>query len=372
MGVEHIMNLLQIENTVITCIADNYPDSLKNCMEILMKESPDSCSSVRTFTTAKDLFSANLCHIAIIATPNHTHHKVLMDAYRYGDRNMHILVEKPLCTTIEHCREVMKAAEERPGVTYVGLEYSYMPPVARVIADTKRGIVGEPRMVAIREHRFPFLRKVRDWNRFSRNSGGTFVEKCCHFFELFNRILSPCKPEAVLASGAQDVNHLEEVYNGERSDIFDNGFVIVEYTGGRRACLDLCMFAEASRSQEELSIVGPKGKLEAFLPQLEVRTGIRGEHKCGNVRIETVDDERIKYKGHHYGSSYLEHLDVLKAIRALQVGKDAGISTSGLYQGLMSVAIGVAAHMSIEERRVVKMSEVVAEEEINLSVRQAT
>lgn len=53
-----------------------------------------------------------------------------------------------------------------------------------------------------------------NWNRFNRNSGGTLVEKCCHFFDLMNLILR-AKPLRVLASGAQDVNHLDERYNGE-------------------------------------------------------------------------------------------------------------------------------------------------------------
>jgi hypothetical protein len=43
-------------------------------------------------------------------------------------------------------------------------------------------------MLSIREHRFPFLTKVGDWNRFSENTGGTMVEKCCHFFDLMRLI----------------------------------------------------------------------------------------------------------------------------------------------------------------------------------------
>jgi predicted dehydrogenase len=44
----------------------------------------------------------------------------------------------------------------------VGLEYRYMPPVAKLIDIVKSGTLGHVRMVAIREHRFPFLVKVRD------------------------------------------------------------------------------------------------------------------------------------------------------------------------------------------------------------------
>lgn len=362
MGVEHILNLLAIPETNVTCVADNFSDSISECRSVLEKKIPSMASQIQYFTTSKQLFESNLCDIAIIATPNHTHHQVLMEAYEYADPNMNLLVEKPLCTTIGHCREVMSAAKKRSGITYVGLEYRYMPPIFRIIRDTHEGLIGPPRMASIREHRFPFLRKIRNWNRFSKNSGGTFVEKCCHFFDLFNVILHPHVPISVYASGAQDVNFLDEVYDGVQSDIFDNGYVVVNYSGGRRAALDLCMFAEASHCQEEVSIVGPKGKLEAFLPQLEVRSGIRGKDTCGNVKIEVVDDERIRYRGHHHGSSFLEHLDILKTMKSGK-GSDT-ISTASLEQGFLAVVIGVAAHISIEEERLVWLRELLTAEEM--------
>ena len=69
-------------------------------------------------------------------------------------------------------------------------------------------------------------------------TGGTLVEKCSHFFDLMRRILR-AEPTRVMATGAQDVNHLES------ADVIDNAFVLVDFEGGRRACLELCMFAEA-------------------------------------------------------------------------------------------------------------------------------
>lgn len=43
----------------------------------------------------------------------------------------------------------------------VGLEYRYMPPVAKLIEIVQSGRLGRIKMVAIREHRFPFLVKVQ-------------------------------------------------------------------------------------------------------------------------------------------------------------------------------------------------------------------
>ena len=152
-----------------------------------------------------------------------------------------MLVEKPLCTTVDDCYTILELAEGRDAITWVGLEYRYMPPIARLIDEVAAGAVGIPKMISIREHRFPFLEKVGDWNRFSENTGGTLVEKCCHFFDLMVQIM-PGRPVRVMASGAQDVNHLDEVYDGRVPDILDNAFVIVDFDDGARGLLDLCMF----------------------------------------------------------------------------------------------------------------------------------
>lgn len=57
--------------------------------------------------------------------------------------------------------QVINAAKSRSDMlVQVGLEYRYMPPVAKLIDIVKEGALGQVKMVAIREHRFPFLVKV--------------------------------------------------------------------------------------------------------------------------------------------------------------------------------------------------------------------
>ena len=58
-----------------------------------------------------------------------------------------------------------------------------------MIEEIHKKTIGELKMLSIREHRFPFLVKVNDWNRFAKNTGGTLVEKCCHFFDLMRLIV---------------------------------------------------------------------------------------------------------------------------------------------------------------------------------------
>jgi predicted dehydrogenase len=337
MGIEHMLNVRIIPDAVVTAIADTNETS--------RGWARDTAPEIEVYSDYREMIERAPIDAVVVATPNFTHAEVL-DHLLQTDH--HILVEKPLCTTLEDCQLVERAASNHAGVIWVGMEYRYMPLVARLIDEVRGGAVGNVRMLAIREHRFPFLKKVDDWNRFSRNTGGTLVEKCCHFFDLMNHILES-RPTALLASGAQDVNHLDETYDGNVPDILDNAFVIVDYENGCRAMLDLCMFAEGSRTQQEIAVTGDIGKVECLLPE---STLIIGKREFGNVEKVTISvDDKVQNAGFHHGATYFQHLAFLDAIRR---GSAPDVSLS---DGLLAVAMGIAAQISIDDNRRVEMKE---------------
>ncbi len=61
----------------------------------------------------------------------------------------------------------------------------------------QRRTIGDIKTISIMEHRFPFLDKVKQWNKFSKYSGGTLVEKCCHYFDLMN-LFAGARPVSVV------------------------------------------------------------------------------------------------------------------------------------------------------------------------------
>ncbi len=349
MGIEHIENINVLDGAVVTAGSDPHEPSRRAAIEAAA--GPDG-QPIATFEDHRDLLSSGLCDAVVVASPNFTHIDVMADVLASG---LHVLLEKPMCTTVADAEALVAAVEasapDHPDrIVWVGLEYRYMPAVAALIDGVADDEVGTPQMVSITEHRFPFLVKIGDWNRFSENTGGTLVEKTCHFFDLMNLVMGE-RPIRVFASGGQNVNHLDEVYDGKTSDILDNAYVIVDYANGRRAMLDLCMFAEATREQETVSVIGAKGKLEAMLPSGTLMRGRRGEHFIGEAEAEVVDDESIAHEGLHHGSSYVEHVKFCQAIRG------EGPVEVTVDDGLWSVAIGAAAHRSIDEGRPVEMKE---------------
>jgi predicted dehydrogenase len=342
MGCEHLKNFMGIPNVSITAISDPN-EKPRSWAELTLG---DSWKGVQAFSDHRDLLASGAVDAVVVASPNFTHKSILEDVFQ---TSLPVLVEKPMCTTVEDCITIVEAQKKRSAITWVGLEYRYMAPIAELVRQVHSGAIGDLKMLAIREHRFPFLVKVDNWNRFSKNTGGTLVEKCCHFFDLMNLVVGS-RPVRVMASGGQDVNHLDEIYNGERSDILDNAYVVVEYDNGVRTMLDLSMFAEGSRNEQEICAVGTTGKAEAFVPG-DGRV-LLSDRKSRSVRdIEVGIDPDIAHVGFHFGASFLE---CKKFVDAVMSGSSPAVTVE---DGLWSVVVGAAAHRSIDERRSVDISE---------------
>ena len=345
MGVEHLHNLLITPGTVVTALADPSDTSLGWARGALGARADE----VQAFPDAAALATSGLCDAVIVASPNFTHRAVVEPLF---DAGLHILCEKPLATTIADARWIVGRAAEHPAVFWTAMEYRYMPPAVAFIDDLRAGLIGALRMLSIREHRFPFLPKVGDWNRFSRFTGGTMVEKCCHFFDLM-RLIVGAEAVRVYCSGAMDVNHHDERYGGETPDIIDNSYTTVDFANGVRAMLDLSMFAEGAANQEEIAAVGDRGRLEVFIPEGAIahspRTGFRNPKQVSR-RIVAVDPAALA-AGSHHGSTFYEHQKFLAAVRG-----EGPVEVSA-EDGLMAVAIGAAAERSAREKRVVAMAE---------------
>ena len=345
MANEHLRNLAITPGAVITALADPVESSLATAKATLGAAADEAA----TFADSESLAKSGRVDAVIVASPNYTHRRVLEPLF---DAGVAILCEKPLATTLEDARWVAERAAQSKAPFWTAMEYRYMPPVASYIDQLRAGRIGRLQMLSIREHRFPFLRKIGDWNRFNRNTGGTMVEKCCHFFDMM-RLIVKSQPVKVYCSGAMDVNHKDERYNGDTPDIIDNAFAIVDFENGVRAMLDLCMFAEGAEEQEAITAVGDKARLDVFIPSGEIVLSPRvplGAPKQTQRRHVPVD-QTVLDAGTHHGSTYYQMQAFLAAVR-----KQGPVIVTA-EDGLRAVAMGAAAERSARENRVVSLSE---------------
>ena len=350
MGREHIRNIQLLAGTEISAIFE--PDATMRAEAKALAPNarfPDSLEALLALTDLDAL---------VIISPNHCHAEQLRQIASMV--NLPILVEKPLYTDPKDALDMAKFQTDYSAPIWVAMEYRYMPPIAALI-DEAATVTGGVQMLSITEHRFPFLEKVGDWNRFNRNSGGTFVEKCCHFFDLMRHILQ-AEPIRVSASAGQAYNHLDERYAGETPDILDHGYVLIDFDGGQRAMLELCMFAEGARFQEYVSAVGPKGKIACQVPGVgRFWTGpdekprpeliISPRDKSGVITRYCDVPEDILEAGDHNGSTFYQHQ------RFLQMITEGGVPDVTIHDGIQAVKIGQAAQIAAAEARTVTFAE---------------
>lgn len=350
MGQEHMRVVMLEGRAVIHGIFDTNPRSVHAAREMLAKFFPTV--ELKVYESLEAVCNDPEVDGLVICTPNYTHLEVLRVAIQSGK---HILLEKPMATTLPDAYEILQLAQNYPAVFQVGLQYRYKAICVETIHEVlERKLLGEPKVLSILEHRVPFLDKVKQWNKFSKYSGGTLVEKCCHYFDLLN-LFAQSRPVKVFALGNMAVNFRQFEYAGERSDILDNAQVIIEYENGVTANFNLCMFAPMFH--EEIIVCGEQGRLKAtetenYIPTGQPKTYLEvmlGERYPSKVCTPSYP-HYIEETGHS-GATFYEHAYFIDNME----GKST--TTATVEEGFWSIVVGAAAEESVKTRLPVVIEE---------------
>lgn len=349
-GNEHIHVTYLEGRATIQGVFDKNPGSIELAQKTFASFNPGQ--KLVVYDTLEAACNDPAVDALIISTPNYSHLEVLRVAMESGK---HIFLEKPMATTVQDANQILQLAKEYPAILQIGLQYRYKPMYVEAIHEgLERKAIGDIKMINIVEHRLPFLDKVKQWNKFSKYSGGTLVEKCCHYFDLLN-LFAHAKPVSVFASGSMAVNFKEFEYEGEKSDIIDNAVVSVVYENNIRGNFNLCMFAPLF--YEEITLCGDEGYLKAYekedflgVPRpktyLEILRGEAHPSRFSNPCYPPYIEE-----SGHTGATFYEHVNFIDNIEGKQT------STATVEEGFWSVVVGVAAEKSIQTSQTVMIDD---------------
>lgn len=344
MGREHIRATLQLNQAKLAGIYDSHPKSLELGIAEVTRaggEAPKVFTDPGTLANDPDIDAILIC------TPNFTHRAVFDEVKASGKP---LFLEKPMATTLHDAFYLAEAALTYPSPLQLGMQYRYKSQYQLALSALEKGELGSIHMISLCEYRPPFLPKVREWNKFSEYSGGTLVEKCCHYFDLMNRIAG-APPARVYASGGRAVNFTDFEYEGNASDIDDHALVIVDYENGVKAQFALNMFSE--ELYEALTVGGAKGML-----QTEEHASFRpGRASRSNIKIQTPDHaiydgidctfpEDIELGG-HYGSTLFEHQRFSDQIVGIKN------DSANCAEGLWAIITAWMAQASLEHEQVI-------------------
>ncbi len=333
-------------------------DERQTSVDAALQQLPaDQSVNLRQYATLDEACQDDTVDALFICTPNHTHLDVLHVALKSGKP---LFLEKPMATTMADAATMLTLLDNYEPFVQIGLQYRFKAPYVEACHEVlNRHTIGDVVTLSMCEYRPPFLDKVGQWNKFSRNTGGTLVEKCCHYFDLLN-LFAGARPKRIYASAGQAQNFLDFEYQGERSDIDDHAFVTIDYGNGTRAQFTLNMFAP--QFFEELVISGRAGRLVAT----ERFDFHREQASTSALRIELGEDgasrdvqlsypAQIEASGHH-GATFYEHL----AFADQLAGQPASSATPT--EGFWSIVTACAAEQSAREGKAIDVADYLNEQ----------
>ena len=208
----------------------------------------------------------------LLFVPDALHEEFTVAALAAGK---HVLCTKPMALSVASAERIAAVARLHPRRYMLGFQFTYTPFARRVMAEIGGGAIGPVRQMSFHFHRGPF----RPVYRSKASSGGTIIQECCHWLDLFHLFTGDARFTKVAGFGGLDMH-------GSIQDIEDNGALIIEYENRIRAAL-LFTYFRRSRNPEFFTLNGERGQMRGTFDRLTVEdeSGVRTIEIPGNRRL---------------------------------------------------------------------------------------
>ncbi|MEZ5498299.1 MAG: Gfo/Idh/MocA family oxidoreductase [Steroidobacteraceae bacterium] len=176
---------------------------------------------VRKFDSAESMAQSDVCDAVIISTPTQHHAPVARMCLQHGK---HVLVEKPMASSLEECAAMIGAAREAKRVLTVGFNHRYFDAVKVVREAIACGDIGELRYVkgfaghtGLSEFKAPWMydKKIM--------GGGTLLDNGIHVMDLVCHLMG----SRVSAAAGMTDNRTWKL-----AEVEDNAFVHLRSASG--------------------------------------------------------------------------------------------------------------------------------------------
>jgi predicted dehydrogenase len=217
-----VMTVFQKDPSLnVAAVCDVYEPNLEQAISTARKAG----SQPRAYRNYKQLLEDKSIDAVLIATPEHWHARMVLDALAAGKD---IYVEKPLCQTPEQGVELVEAEKKSKNITQVGMQrrsYDLYLAGREIVAS---GVLGNVRMVRSwwlnnylgaakttklqgpldwEQWQGPVKKRVpldpdrfRNWRNYSDYAGGIIADQGAHVFDGIHLLMNASYPTAVTAS----------------------------------------------------------------------------------------------------------------------------------------------------------------------------
>ena len=179
-----------------------------------------------TFPDHKRMLETVELDAVVVATPNHLHAPIALDAIEAGK---HVIVEKPLCLTLEQADRMIDAARKKGVLVCYAEELCFVPKYVRVKELADGGAVGRVyRVNQVEKHQGPYSPWF--W-KIEEAGGGILMDMGCHSIEFARWLLGKPRVRAVTA-------FMDTVLHSDKTEMEDDVIIHLEFESGQTALLE--------------------------------------------------------------------------------------------------------------------------------------
>ena len=266
----------------------------------------------------------------VICSPTNTHAQYIVEAARAGK---HIFCEKPVDLDIATIQKAVKVAEESGVKLMVGFNRRFDPNFKKVKDMVIAGKIGEPHILKITS-RDPGPPPAE----YIAVSGGMFLDMTIHDFDMARFIVGSEVQEVFVAA-----NVLVDKKIGEAGDV-DTAIITLRFENGALGVIDNSRKAVYGYDQR-LEVFGPMGMVEV------------GNNTPDNHHFFNENGIHASLPLNFFMDRYTEAYarEMQEFCSAIVDNKSVSVDGN---DGLIAVAIGLAAKKSFKEKRTVKLAEI--------------
>lgn len=322
MGQIHLDNLcLKFQNVEVMAISDVMEES---------KKFADQYGVSKFYKDCNDLISDPEIEAVVISSPTDQHAYNIMTAAKAGKD---IFCEKPMDLSLDMVKKVLKIVETSGVKFMLGFNRRFDPNFLKIKSLIDDGKVGEPQIVKITS-RDPGPPPIS----YIKSSGGMFLDMTIHDFDMA-RFMTNSVVKDVFAVG----RNLVDPEIGKAGDI-DTAVITLTFENGAIATIDNCRKAIYGYDQR-VEVFGSKGMAGTHNNTPDNHYYYDQNGQSASLPLHFFMDRYIP----SYFNEMREFVDCLIADTKPKVGGE---------DGLISLAIGLAANLSMKENRVVSLSEI--------------
>ncbi len=315
-------------------IAQNIPEAQIVALADINKSSAKELASrfsVKSVTEDyRDIINNQEIDAVLICSPTDTHARIIIEAAKAGK---HIFCEKPVDLDLNTIQNALDAVEKSGVKLMVGFNRRFDSNFKKIKQMVVEGKIGEPHILKITS-RDP----APPPPEYVAVSGGMFLDMTIHDFDMARYIVGSEVEEVYVAAGVMVDEKI-----GKAGDV-DTAILTLKFENGTLGVIDNSRQAVYGYDQR-VEIFGSEGmvKVDNNAPDNHDYYSRDGVHS--SLPLNFFMDRYIEA----YASEIKEFCHA--------VAEDLHVSVGGK-DGLLSVAIGLAAKKSLKLKRPVKVSEV--------------